>query len=252
MKWFEHKTNERNELASKLIKRKFGMAGYGIFESLKEIIGENMENDNVEEWGFVSKNHDMTSLASEIGCSEAEFRAFVSFCDDQLILEKKDGRLFCSLMLERMNEYAKRVFRNSGKKNVTEKPDNPEIPETTETTASQHNTNTTQHNTGILINAEPGSEPVLVPSDDGMVEDLLREDTRKPGITQKFQFLGLQIFEMTNAPPEKKSECMRIAKIYPEGRVMAALSFSRDYPQPNLKWKMFLWKLAELGKKDKK
>lgn len=135
MKWFEKHTTDRNDLASKLIKRKLGLAGYGIYESLQQIVAENMEGDDVAEWGLVAKQWTIETLADEIGCSVDEFRQFVAFCDDQLILEKKDGRLFMPLMLERMNEYAKRQYRKTQKKQKTsDNSDNTDKP------ASQHNT----------------------------------------------------------------------------------------------------------------
>lgn len=66
-------------------------------------------------------------------------------------------------------------------------------------------------------------------------------------IRYDFQFVGLEIFEKTGAPANKKGECMRLAKTYPQ-LVNRALSFSADYPNPALKWKMFLWKLNDLKK----
>lgn len=142
MKWFEHGVSDREQLSAKLIKRKFGLEGYGIWNCLIEIIGENIERNNIEEWGYVSKGQTMQSLADNIGCSLEKFKEFVKFCDDNLILEKKNGRLFCADMLNRMSEYA----RKNGKKEVTEIPEIPEIPEKVENTEISLN-NTIQDNT---------------------------------------------------------------------------------------------------------
>lgn len=65
------------------------------------------------------------------------------------------------------------------------------------------------------------------------------------GIQHDFQFKGLEIFEKTGAPPNKKSECIRLAKKYPNF-IDSSLSFCLDYPNPALKWKMFLWKINSL------
>ena len=80
-----------------------------------------------------------------------------------------------------------------------------------------------------------------------IIKELLDE---KGGIQHDFQFLGLEIFEKTGAPKNKKAECMRLAKLYP-GIVNRALSFCLDYPNPALKWKMFLWKLNSLRAESK-
>lgn len=88
---------------------------------------------------------------------------------------------------------------------------------------------------------------INAPSNDGGLENLINEQP-SGGITQEFQYLGLQIFELTHAPADKKNECMRIAKIYNENHVMTALSFVKDYSGSISKWKMFVYKLNELHK----
>lgn len=241
MKWFEQSTTEHSSLIGKQILKTHGAAGYGAYVILKQIIGENM-NENMTEWGYVPKDLSMEDLAEKCGLPIDKFRQFITFCDERFIFEQREGRLFCASLLEEKNEYAKKVQRRKNKedKGSTDNPDNTYTKDnqvqSLVTTQPQHNTTQPQ---SILNND--------VPADADIVQELL-EEKPKGGITQEFQYLGLQIFELTKAPPEKKSECMRIAKKYPEGRVMAALSFARDYPQPNLKWKMFLWKLNELMK----
>jgi len=76
------------------------------------------------------------------------------------------------------------------------------------------------------------------------IEDLMEE---KRGIQYDYQYQGLEIYEKTRAPKDKKSECIRLAKKYPQ-HINPALSFCLDYPNPALKWKMFLWKLNSLIK----
>ena len=77
------------------------------------------------------------------------------------------------------------------------------------------------------------------------IDKLLNE---KGNIQHDWQFLGLEIFEKASAPANKRSECMRIAKSYPQEQVMSALSFAIDYPTTGARWKMFLWKLNNLIK----
>ena len=83
-----------------------------------------------------------------------------------------------------------------------------------------------------------------MPPEGDIINDLLEE---KGGIQHDYQFIGLEVFEKTGAPQNKKAECIRIAKQYPQ-YVQKAMSFSLDYPNPALKWKMFLWKLNDLRK----
>jgi len=81
-----------------------------------------------------------------------------------------------------------------------------------------------------------------------IVENLLEELDSK-GIQYDYQFLGLEVFEKTGAPINKKAECIRLAKKYPK-LINPSLAFCLDYPNKELKWKMFLWKLNKLIKND--
>jgi hypothetical protein len=80
------------------------------------------------------------------------------------------------------------------------------------------------------------------------IDNLLNE---KGGIQYDYQYQGLEIYEKTGAPKDKKAECIRLAKNYPK-LINPALSFCLDYPNQALKWKMFLWKLNQLIKDVKK
>jgi len=84
------------------------------------------------------------------------------------------------------------------------------------------------------------------PPNGDIVENLIKEED-KGAIKHDFQYVGLDLYERLEVPLKKKSECIRLAKIYP-ALIMPALSFAMDYPKPELKWKMFLWKLNELRK----
>lgn len=78
------------------------------------------------------------------------------------------------------------------------------------------------------------------------IEELLED---KGGIQYDYQFVGLEVFEKTGAPASKKAECIRLAKKYPN-LINLSLSFCLDYPNPAVKWKMFLWKLNKLVKEN--
>lgn len=108
----------------------------------------------------MSSDATMESIADQIGCTVDKLREFVTFCDDNLILEKRNGRLFCQFILDRMNEFARKTEKaenpkeekngKSGNSEKTEKAEIPIIPRN-HTTQSQHNHNTKN----IKIMAEP-------------------------------------------------------------------------------------------------
>lgn len=127
------------------------------------------------------------------------------------------------------------------------------IPAPTITAAStQPNVNqvTTNPQPNVGIKEWNGSEGNIrevnnAPSDDGELLENLQDTS---GINYEFQVVGLDIFTKTKAPPEKRGECMRIAKVEKPGHIMSALSFVQDYSGNAPRFKMFCWKLNEIKK----
>ena len=117
MKWFKHETSDRNKVESKLIKAKFGIEGYGIYQSLLEIIGETIESDNFRDWGHVNAMHDVNSLAEECCVTSEKLKTFLIFCDEKHIFEKHKGRLFSRLILRRLDNWADRIHSEKSTKN---------------------------------------------------------------------------------------------------------------------------------------
>lgn len=180
MKWFEHQTTDKDSLEARLIRKRFGNEGWGVWQNLMEVIGQNMGNDNVDEWGCVAGTHTMKSLADACYCSLKYFEEFITYCDELTILGRKNGRLFCPFILERMNEYAARLEAKKKREKRQDTPDNPEStksPEstekqkitestenpygtkTTESSASQHNTPQSQHNTKNINTGDAPPRP---------------------------------------------------------------------------------------------
>lgn len=121
MYWFKHYTSDRNELAAKIIKKQFGAAGYGIYNALLEVIGENVKSDNVGDWGHVDALHSIETLADECACSVDELQKFLQFCDEKKIFEKHDGRLYLQLIHERLDEYATKIKKSTRGKKIGRK-----------------------------------------------------------------------------------------------------------------------------------
>ena len=110
-----------------------------------------------------------------------------------------------------------------------------------ETEAKQKRNRSDTINKNVTMQEGNNENTNTMPPDGDDIEKLLNEGSK---IQYDFQFVGLDIFQKTNAPANKRGECIRIAKKYPN-YVNRALSFASDYPLPQLKWKMFLWKLNE-------
>lgn len=114
MKWFKHDTNARNDLRLKLLKKRFGVEGYGTYFSLLEIIGEFASKDNVEEWGFVDKLHTTETLAEEIGIDPVKLDEIFIACNELGLFTQKEKRLYCEKILTRLDEYADKLRKQSG------------------------------------------------------------------------------------------------------------------------------------------
>ena len=109
MKWFKHDVNARNDIKLRLLKKKFGLEGYGVYFSLLEIIGEFAEKDNVEEWGYVSKLHTTETLAEEIGTTPEKLEEVFQYCNELELFTQKNKRLYCEKILTRLDEYATKI-----------------------------------------------------------------------------------------------------------------------------------------------
>lgn len=109
MKYFEHYTTDRNTVEAKKIKKVFGAEGYGVYITLLEVIGEHVKGNNIEDWGHVSPLHDLESLADECSVTIERLKEILAFCDEKHIFERHDGRLYSSLILERLDAYANKV-----------------------------------------------------------------------------------------------------------------------------------------------
>jgi hypothetical protein len=111
MKWFKHESDDRNKIVSKLIRSKFGAEGYGIFQALKEIVAEYVEQENLSEWGMVHPLHTIETLAEECSTTPEKLRDFLTFCNEKGIIEKRQDRLFYQDMLRRLDDFAARIKR---------------------------------------------------------------------------------------------------------------------------------------------
>lgn len=124
MKWFKHDTSARNDTKIKLLKKKFGAEGYGVYFQMLEIVGENVKDNNRDEWGFVESIHTVETLSDESGVSPDKLRQMFSYMNEIGLLYKIDGRLCAPKILTRLDEYANKRragFDVSERKNELER-----------------------------------------------------------------------------------------------------------------------------------
>lgn len=112
MKWFEHNTSARNDVKLKILKKKFGAEGYGVYFQLLEIIGESIDVDNPDDWGFVDRIHSVETLADEVGVTPKKLRDILKLANELDLFQKFDGRLYCHQILNRLDTYARRHAKN--------------------------------------------------------------------------------------------------------------------------------------------
>jgi AraC-like DNA-binding protein len=175
------------------------------------------------------------TIATDLGYSERQVQRMIKEMEDKgrLLVSRRDGltSVYDISFYDRLlTQEGVTKMSPGGDKNVTTPPDK----------------NVTLTNRNITNRKERITNAPAEPTD---IENLLNE---RGSIQYDWQFLGLELFDKTNAPANKKSECMRLAKKYPSEVIMNALSFAIDHPISTAKWKMFLWKLNSLVKNGQK
>lgn len=250
-----------DDLETRLIERKFGLTGCTIWDRLQLIVAENMEAD-ISEWGYVPAGETMESLAKRIRCTVEQFEEFVKFCDDNLILEKRDGRLFCQYVLDRKNEYARKIE----KKGKEEKADNPEkqkqgniglsekteIPKNPRNNTTQHNTSQTQHREFLVSgDKRPVSDTGFSSVGEMLKSRKVTDDPEDPppqspgGISRAWQAKAFEHFAKMGVVIDRK-DLPRIMRSYKEEAEGVKAEASTDrifgYLTDYAKWKGLSYK----------
>jgi hypothetical protein len=108
MKWIKHETNARNDPKLKLLKKKFQATGYGVYWTLLEIVGENIKENNQNDWAFVEEIHTVETLANESGVSPDKLRTMLGYMNEIGLIYKLNGKLCAPKILSRLDEYAQK------------------------------------------------------------------------------------------------------------------------------------------------
>lgn len=112
MKWFKHENSLANPKL-RLLKRRHGAEGYGVYFQILELIAGNIEKDNINEWGFLPKEYwDEEFLAEELSVDQDRLESILDTCVGIELLQYKDNRLFCSKIIERCDDYIERIKKS--------------------------------------------------------------------------------------------------------------------------------------------
>jgi hypothetical protein len=116
MKWFKHEVTNNNPKI-KLLKRKHKAAGYATYFQIVEMIGDALDKTHVDDWFYLPKEYssNLDLLADEIGVEEKELRTILDTCFEVNLLQSENGRIKCSQLKERADEYTDRLLKKPTK-----------------------------------------------------------------------------------------------------------------------------------------
>jgi hypothetical protein len=116
MKWFQHDTNTDSDPKIKLLKRKFGVIGKGIFFEVIRIIARDVEDGKVEDWGYLAKEYTdyPELLVDEIGTDSVQtLYAVINYCVEIGLLYRIDNRILNFKVLERADRYTRDICKKN-------------------------------------------------------------------------------------------------------------------------------------------
>lgn len=117
MKWFKHDTNTFSNPKIEMLKEKHGVAGYGVYFQLVELIASAVDKENVEDWGYLPDVYSMDYLAKKFCVDVNLLQEILDTCISLKLIEKRKERIFCTKVLDRCDEFIEKVKRSmSGEK----------------------------------------------------------------------------------------------------------------------------------------
>lgn len=130
MKWFKHDTNTFSNPKIEMLKEKHGIAGYGVYFQLVELIASAVDKENVDDWGYLPDVYSMEYLAKKFCVDLNLLEDILQSCSSLKLIEKRKEKIFCPKVLDRCDEFIEKVKRSmSGEKkesNESESGLNPE------------------------------------------------------------------------------------------------------------------------------
>lgn len=117
MKWFKHDTNTFSNPKIEMLKEKHGVAGYGVYFQLVELIASAVDKENVDDWGYLPDVYSMEYLAKKFCVDGNLLEEILQTCISLKLIEKRKERFFCPKVLDRCDEFIEKVKRSmSGEK----------------------------------------------------------------------------------------------------------------------------------------
>lgn len=117
MKWFKHDTNTFSNPKIEMLKEKHGVAGYGVYFQLVELIASAVDKENVDDWGYLPDVYSMEYLAKKFCVDINLLQEILETCISLKLIEKRKERIFCPKVLDRCDEFIEKVKRSlSGEK----------------------------------------------------------------------------------------------------------------------------------------
>lgn len=112
IKWFKHDTDAGNDPRIKKVKHKFGLAGYGLYFHMLELMSRKVEAD-LEHIGLLPDEWDTESLEIEFGLPGDHIEEMINYMVTLELFTKVDGRLYNDKIKERCDEYTQKLIKKA-------------------------------------------------------------------------------------------------------------------------------------------
>lgn len=238
MKWFKHDTNTFSNPQVEMLKEKHGVAGYGVYFQLVELIAGAIDKDNLSEWGYLPDVYTFEYLAKKFCVDFDLLQEIIESCLSLNLVQKKENRIFCEQILEKCDEFTEKVKRTiSGSKsdsNPTESGNNPESIGTSSGIRTKKEEQETEKTEELEEEKEieiTGSSPVNKKSQLNSLRSIL-EEKYKHGISKEWQDKAFRWADKLGIKLENEDITKRWMKAFrqaSEGRKSANLEKAYSY-----------------------
>ncbi|MCL4387214.1 DUF4373 domain-containing protein [Patescibacteria group bacterium] len=244
MKWFKHDTNTFSNPKIEMLKEKHGVAGYGVYFQLVELIASAVDKENVDDWGYLPDVYSMEYLAKKFCVDIKLLEEILQTCISLKLVEKRKDRIFCPKVLDRCDEFIEKVKRSmSGEKkesNGSKSSSNPDSIPTDSGTRTKKEEQEVEEETEKEININTGKSPEIkksLNSVGAILQDRYKfSQPASNGITKQWQDKAFRYADMLHISltDQLKPRWLKVFKQADLGRKTSnleqAYSYLIDYP----------------------
>lgn len=263
MKWFKHDTNTFSNPKIEMLKEKHGVAGYGVYFQLVELIASAVDKDNVNDWGYLPDVYSMDYLAKKFCVELNLLQEILDTCIILKLIEKRKERIFCTKVLDRCDEFIEKVKRSlSGEKKESNGNKSGSNPDSIPSGSGARTKNEEQESEEEKENINTGKSPEIKKSLNSLGA-ILQDRYKFPppsnnGITTAWQEKAFRYADKLNIEltDNIKARWLKVFKQADSGRKTSnlekAFSYLADYPSQlpsNEKIKYFFY-IYENGLKE--